>query len=564
MHSIRTKVTLLNVIAVAVAMTVTTVISAVTIANFGHESSEKLLKLSCETGRDNLDDYFISVKDSVQKVQEYVQGDLSAVAADADADTFASHIARVNHYFSEAAIYTQGVLTYYYRINPDISDKYKDTAKSEEAKGFYYEKSGDKDNYSAFPVTDLHPLDDGSKRPGTEWYFDYVPEANPNRESKWLPPYTTNGLNEYVISRNAPIYKNDTFYGVVGIEIGYETLGNQVKNLKIHETGFAYIIDEKTATLIYHPDVDLIGTLPEDRPAIPENLKTALKSGQNHLEYKYEGDGKNKHAYWLPLENGMCIVVAVPLSEVNSTWQQLVIQIVLIGLGIIALFTVITILYTRHFTKPLRELTEVAEEINEGHYNAKLDYNRDDEIGILTNTVNKLVDHLGGYIQDLNSLAYADALTSVRNKSAFDLHIAQIQESIDKKEDIRFAIGIFDCDDLKDINDSFGHDKGDVYLKNSCHLICRVFNKSPVFRIGGDEFAVILQGEDYQNKEKLRKYFIEKSAEISAFAKEPWEQIRVAVGIAEFNSDIDKDIGEVIRRADHLMYENKHTRKKSK
>ena len=123
---------------------------------------------------------------------------------------------------------------------------------------------------------------------------------------------------------------------------------------------------------------------------------------------------------------------------------------------------------------------------------------------------------------------------------------------------------MFDCDDLKDINDGYGHDKGDVYLKNSCHLICRVFNKSPVFRIGGDEFAVILQGEDFANKEKLRKHFIEKSAEISSFAKEPWEQISVAVGIPEFNPDLEKEVDEVIKRADHLMYENKHLRKSKK
>ena len=305
-------------------------------------------------------------------------------------------------------------------------------------------------------------------------------------------------------------------------------------------------------------------TQPEQRPAIPKELLTAIQNGKNHLEYKYEGDGLRKHAYWLPLENNMCIVVAVPLSEVNSTWQRLVIQVTIISLVIMAIFAVISILFSRHLTKPLRELTEVAEEINEGHYDAKLDYSGDDEIGILTSTVNKLVDHLGGYIQDLSSLAYADALTSVRNKSAFDLHVEQIQKSIDNKENIRFAIGMFDCDDLKDINDTYGHDKGDIYLKNSCHLICRVFNKSAVFRIGGDEFAVILQGEDYEKKEKLRKYFLEKSAEITAFAKEPWEQIRVAVGIAEFNPDLDKQVDEVMKRADHLMYENKRLRKDKK
>ena len=79
--------------------------------------------------------------------------------------------------------------------------------------------------------------------------------------------------------------------------------------------------------------------------------------------------------------------------------------------------------------------------------------------------------------------------------------------------------------------------------------------------MGGDEFAAILQGEDYIHRESLKRHFIEKSAEICAFAKEPWEQIRVAVGVAVYNAEIDKNVEDVMIRADHLMYENKHERK---
>ena len=549
-HSIQTKTILLNVVAISVAMTVATVISTVTIARFGHKSSERLLALSAETGKNSLNYYFKSVEQSIETVSTILEKDL----ANTNETEFVAHIDRSYDIFSEAVNHTNGVLTYYYRIDPVISDNYTD----KKAEGYFYERHTDSgsDEFKSFPVTDLHERTDG-----TAWFFDYNPEANPNKESKWLAPYITANLNAYVVSYNAPIYKGNTFYGVVGIEIGYNTLGEQIKDIKVYKTGFAYIVDSNDGTLIYHPDVELINTKPEDRPQMPMKLLESIKANgeSHHVEYKYEGSVK--HAYWVSLSNGMSVVVAVPHTEVDSTWANVVVQVVVAAAVILAIFTFISILFSRHFTKPLRELTEVAEEINEGHYEAKLDYKGDDEIGVLTNTVNKLVDHLGGYIQDLNSLAYADALTSVRNKSAFDLHVEQIQQSIDKGDNVRFAIGMFDCDDLKDINDNFGHDKGDVYLKNSCHLICRVFNKSPVFRIGGDEFAIILQGEDYANKEKLRKFFIEKSAEISSFAKEPWEQIRVAVGIAEFNPDLDKEVDEVIKRADHLMYENKHLRK---
>lgn len=298
---------------------------------------------------------------------------------------------------------------------------------------------------------------------------------------------------------------------------------------------------------------------PNDVPKVPKGLLSSNKL----VKYKFEG--KEKEAVWATLRNGMRINVTADVADISSGWQNIVLYIILGGIGVMVVFVGLTVIFSRHFTKPLRELTKAAEEINDGNYDAKIEYRGNDEIGILATTVNKLIDHLRGYITDLNSLAYADALTSVRNKSSFDLFAKELQDHIDNKEsNLKFAIGMFDCDDLKVINDHYGHDKGDVYLKNSTHLICRVFSHSPVFRVGGDEFIVILQGADYDNRKELKSYFIEKSAEICSFAKEPWEKICVAVGIADYNSKTDTNVEEVIQRADHLMYYNKNQRKSGK
>ena len=138
----------------------------------------------------------------------------------------------------------------------------------------------------------------------------------------------------------------------------------------------------------------------------------------------------------------------------------------------------------------------------------------------------------------------------------------ELQKDIDEKKDLEFAIALFDCDDLKDVNDLYGHDKGNVYLRNSCHLICRIFEHSVVYRVGGDEFVAILQGEDYKNRDKLRKQFDIKSAEICSFAKADYEKIRVSIGIAAYDPHVDATAQDVAVHADHLMYENKRERKK--
>lgn len=550
MRSIKTRIILLNVIAMVVGIFVATLISAISISNLNHESSEKQLALLCESGKNNLNNYFKSVEQSVNTVSKLIDDDLNNIKEEEYATKLSGHIQRATNVFNVAATNTNGVLTYYYRIDPSISSISGE-------KGFWYIKNPNGDNFVSHEVTDL--TDESMKAP---WFR--IPKEK--GESVWLPPYQSDNLVEYpkefVLSYNVPVRSNSKFVGVVGIEISYHILGKQIENIKINKNGFAYIVENENGSIIYHPRIDILAMDEADRPATPVDFLIAFKNGTHHTEYTFEG--VLKHAYWIELANGMSIVVAVPLSEVNEVWTFTLIQIIVTAVVIVAAFAVLTIIVTSKIVKPLKQVTEAATKINEGNFNVHIDYQAKNEIGTLTTAVNRLVDHLGGYISDLNNLAYADALTHVHNRSAYEIALANLQKRLDEGEKLEFAIAMFDCDDLKVINDNYGHDKGNVYLKNSSHLISRVFKNSEVYRLGGDEFVVILEGEDYKNRNKLKKSFMEKSKEISSFANESWEEIHVSVGAATYDPHIDKNVRDVVVHADHLMYENKRERKKQK
>ncbi|MBR2275689.1 MAG: transporter substrate-binding domain-containing protein [Lachnospiraceae bacterium] len=164
-------------------------------------------------------------------------------------------------------------------------------------------------------------------------------------------------------------------------------------------------------------------------------------------------------------------------------------------------------------------------------------------------------------IHALNKQVFEDALTHVRNKGGFDNYIAKLQEQLEQGKLTEIAFGMFDCDNLKQINDEYGHDKGNIYLQTACRLICNIFVHSPVFRIGGDEFIMILMGEDYQNREELIRRFEEAQKEICSSTKNRWEQVHVALGIAEYDPETDRSLNDTVRRSDQLMYENKRNRK---
>ena len=177
---------------------------------------------------------------------------------------------------------------------------------------------------------------------------------------------------------------------------------------------------------------------------------------------------------------------------------------------------------------------------------------------------NKMILEKEDQVKDLNRKAYVDPLTMVRNKSAYNEYIKKLQDQLDRDEVIDLAIGIFDCNDLKSINDQYGHEKGDIYIKNACSMICKVFGHSPVFRIGGDEFAIILMNSDFSNRDELVAQLDKKQNERNAVVKSIWERVHIAHGIAVYDHELDDELGDTARRADKFMYDNKRKMKNTK
>ena len=160
-------------------------------------------------------------------------------------------------------------------------------------------------------------------------------------------------------------------------------------------------------------------------------------------------------------------------------------------------------------------------------------------------------------VAEMDEIAYKDSLTGVQNKAAYDRVIAVLDEKI-SDGDAKFCIVMVDVNYLKRVNDTYGHERGNEYLINACRLVCAIFGEEHVYRIGGDEFVVVIDGE----KSSLIKYFaaqfkFEMERKNSNYALKPWEKVSAAVGVATYNPALDKTADSVFKRADAFMYENK-------
>ena len=270
----------------------------------------------------------------------------------------------------------------------------------------------------------------------------------------------------------------------------------------------------------------------------------------------------------------------IAAEEARNTWLLIVILVLLGIIAVIAGYLLVLFM----IIKPVRKLTKVANEYIAGNNEsldkfAKVSVHTADEIEDLSNSMKKMEEDINKYIDDLLStttklegaekqadefkhLADKDALTGLNNKRSYFEHEERLNEDI-KKGKAKFAITMIDLNDLKVTNDTYGHEKGDALIVALSKIITKVFANSTHFRIGGDEFVVISEDEDYENISKLEKTFISIIEKSIAKPKDDL-LISAAIGVATFDKDNDNNVEDTFKRADSKMYQNKKEMKEKK
>ena len=153
---------------------------------------------------------------------------------------------------------------------------------------------------------------------------------------------------------------------------------------------------------------------------------------------------------------------------------------------------------------------------------------------------------------EARTAALKDPLTGVKSKHAFLLNQKQIDASIQDGTADAFAVVVCDVNGLKVINDTLGHKAGDEYILNASRVICKIFQHSPVFRTGGDEFVVILHGSDYLARQDLVQALHDRSVEHIRT-----KEVVVSGGLSDYRPGADVSFHDVFERADTRMYEEK-------
>ena len=255
------------------------------------------------------------------------------------------------------------------------------------------------------------------------------------------------------------------------------------------------------------------------------------------------------------LINGMCLAVTVSQSEVHHDLNSIIIQTI----AVLIFTTVVFFFITTHFTKtlidPLKRLNDISTEIARGNLDVYFEYNTEDEIGTLARNTMVMVKQLKKRIGYIDTIAYTDNMTGLKNYTAYKRDLEAISKSL-LQGNSNMGVFVIDINGLKSINDTLGHRHGNELIVCSGKIVANTFGYENVYRVGGDEFVAILQNACHD--ECIR--YIEA---LKTKLEEPHGNIvcSLAFGFAIGNADNPVTYDDLFEEADKSMYFDKLQKK---
>lgn len=429
---------------------------------------------------------------------------------------------------------TKGAIGIYIRLNPEIAGP---------TEGFYWLVSNQSGKIELEANTNITQYsEDDLEHVG--WYYRPI-EAG---KAIWMDPYVNMNTKRTIVSYAMPIYKENQLLGVVGMDIDWTYITGLVDEIKVFDTGYAFLADENF-NISYSKEFET-GT---NVSGFSEELKYIKKEEliQSNRVYELEFNGRAKTAAFTLLSNGKIMAVIAPNDEINADFKALVLRVVGLALTTGFVFVFITIQIARTIIRPLKELDKAAQDIAHGNLDVDLNIRSSDEVGTLAQSLKETAQQLKVKISYINGLAYSDKLTGVKNSTAYLQEVAFLKNDIlQKKAD--FSIFIIDVNGLKYVNDNHGHEIGNELIIKVTQMIVEAFGEGNVYRIGGDEFAVILSGVSQEECSTLRQRFEEllESQKGKIF-------VSASIGCASFSKKMDSTYESVFNRADEDMYDQK-------
>lgn len=473
-----------------------------------HEKAATLLETRCASEATELNDLLVGVEQSAKVASWHCRAELDGADSLADPAYQAAYTTHLLEMMTIIAQNTPGVTAYYLRFAPELTSP---TA------GFFINRAPDSDAFLYTKPTDLSLYaEDDTEHVGWFW------QARNAGQPVWMAPYLNRNTGLTIISYVVPVYEGDVFVGVVGMDVDFATLQQMLDDVSLYRNGYTYLADAEGRMISGAPD-----------------------SRKHH-------DCIEASA---PLVGGTKLVLHAPYQDVIRESYPIVLLSLLVFTVLMALFMLFIVHMTNRIFRPLKELTEAVRQMEAGDAHVTFPAGGDDEIGLLTHAFQQMAAQVNHRMNSVSELAYRDSLTGVKSRLAYVNAVARIDQQLPEHTD--FGVLVMDANGLKNVNDTFGHEAGNAFIRHIAHVVCDVFKHSPVFRFGGDEFVVLLEGRDLADRDALVRQLDDNFAANPFLVDGQQLPCVIAREVAVFDPATDRAFSDVFVRADKMMYQHK-------
>ena len=516
MKSIQTKIL---VVVIAGLLVITAVVSAIAV-NMTHEimhkDADRILNNATQREAAQINDVFGDVVKSSGIMKHYATTEIEKAEDLKNKDFRSEYLRKAKVMFTEVALNTNSVAGFYLRLDPKYTNG---------TTGFYRTINQD-GSIKEMPITDIEKYhQDDTQNVG--WYYQAVKAG----EGVWLDPYSFPTTTAKLITYAQPLYVNDELIGVIGFDMDFSYLTQKIQEIRVYEYGYATLIGKDGVTKYNQP---------------PEGV-----SNEQHAESKVE------------LKNGMFLAMQADYKDIQKDIRPMLTKIVYAFIIVLVCSIIYTVFVTDRIVKPLKRLTNTAEQLSENVGDvdfSQVPIKSKDEIGTLSKALYTTYSKIQEYTNYISVLAYRDSLTGIKNSTAYTEAIDEINKTI-RTGNIQFGVLVADINNLKETNDKYGHDVGNELIVHTSKILVDIFKNSAVYRIGGDEFAIVLQGKDYDNYHQLLEKMDKACKKDFISVYENKIPVSVARGIAIYDTSVDTVYEDVFAKADHAMYMHKEESK---
>ena len=358
--------------------------------------------------------------------------------------------------------------------------------------------------------------------------------------------------NNMIVFMSYPIFDEKNIYkGFIGstIYLKEKNLINQLLTTNdSYKKSYMYVID-KDGQVIFHPDHKRIGEIVKNNSGL-EYMKEKKNGGIRLINSRgidnLAGFSHIKTTDWI-------IVSQQPTQELLTQANSIIYKV---SAGILIFYLIIFYIVWKcsfYIASPLHKLATIAGALDQPETSNEIKSISPWYYEIVKFKLSLLLSirSISLKINEMDRHINTDPLTGLMNRRGFNV-------TVEKKISTNniFSILLIDIDFFKRVNDTYGHEQGDLVLKNVAEIIQKNFRKNDVCcRYGGEEFIVLIsnvsKNEAYQSAERFRQaieqQFIENVGHIT-----------VSIGISEWPKS-SKDISEVFRIADKYLYEAKNS-----